>query len=200
MVFIFRVLLFTSLLYSSGVFAQEQPLPKFRIREKGFLTGVGYGINSLNLPQGRYVPLFFMGHFSADFPRLNQRQTNKSIFTIYAEPQFNPVILQKPEENSMEYEFGSNFGIQYMYPLTKNIYSYINIGSGPHYISVHTYRQATGFIFSDNMGTGFYFFFSKSIALNTTFRLRHMSNANTRMPNEGINTFNFMAGISKFIR
>jgi len=195
----FRTILLV-LLLSCPVLAQEQTTPTIRIREKGFLLGAGYGINSFNLPQGTYVPLFLMPHISADLPRFTQRQNNKTLFTIYGEPQINPVIIKKPEGNSLEWEFGCNFGIQYMYPLSKNIYPYINIGSGPHYISVHTYRQATGFIFSDNMGAGFYIFFSKNLALNTTFRLRHMSNANTRMPNEGINTFNFMAGISKFIR
>src|SRR6185437_5436119 len=185
----FRIILLT-LLLSSSALAQEQTVPKVRIREKGFLLGAGYGIDALNLPQGKYIPLFLMPHISADLPRLTQRKNNKAIFTIYSEPQINPVIINKPEGNSMEWEFGCNFGIQYMYPLSKNIYSYINIGSGPHYITVHTYRQATGFIFSDNMGAGLYFFFSKTLALNTTYRLRHMSNANTRMPNEGINTFN----------
>lgn len=196
---IFRALLLVLFLLSKA-FAQEQATPKIRLREKGFLVGAGYGIDSINLPQGRYIPIFLMGHFSVDLPRFTKRQTNKSLFTIYAEPQFNPVIIRKSEGRSTEWEFGSNFGIQYMYPLSKNIYSYINIGAGPHFISVHTYRQATGFIFSDNMGAGFYLFFTKTLALNSTFRLRHMSNANTRMPNDGINTFNFMLGLSKFIR
>ncbi|HXA01414.1 MAG TPA: acyloxyacyl hydrolase [Cytophagaceae bacterium] len=175
-------------------------IKKSRFIEKGFLTGAGYGLDSYNLPEGKYIPVFFIGHFGMDLTRKKNLKKDNAIFTMYSEPQINPVFVRAKEFTKSELEFGINVGFKHMYPLCKNIYSYILIGSGPQFFTATTSRQARGFIFSDNFGAGFYFFVSKKLAINLGFRLRHMSNANTRIPNHGINTYNYHIGISKVIR
>jgi hypothetical protein len=185
-----------------GLRAQETAKTKAPLfKEKGFMVGVGHGIDSLNIPEGRYTPYFFIAHFGIDLLRNKKIRRNPGIFTLYFEPQVNPVIIKKPTGNVKDLEFGLNIGFKHMYPLIRDLlYSYILIASGPQYITVHTSKQTRGFIFSDNFGMGTYIFMNKTIALNLGFRLRHMSNGDTRFPNHGINTFNYQVGISKFIR
>ncbi|HEX8548346.1 MAG TPA: acyloxyacyl hydrolase [Cytophagaceae bacterium] len=175
--------------------AQDLEPKRFRIIEKGFLIGVGHGIDSLNLPEGNYVPTFFIGHIG--FSLTKKPNSNKGIFTFNLEPQLNPVFIRKAESSKTELEFGLNMGFQHIYPITKNIYSYILISAGPHFISVNTVRLARGFCFSDNLGAGLYVALNKSLRLNLGFRLRHLSNAELKSPNHGINTFNYHIGLSK---
>jgi len=169
-----------------------------RIIEKGFSIGIGHGIDTLNLPEGKYVPLFFIGHIGVSLT--NKPKTNKGIFTLYFEPQIIPVFVKKKESTKNELEFGINIGFQHMYPLTKTVYLYTLISTGPHFISVNTVRQVRGFIFSDNFGVGFYVALKQDVCLNLGFRLRHLSNAQLKFPNQGINTFNYHIGLSKVIR
>jgi hypothetical protein len=170
-------------------------------REKGVLTGFGHGIDSLNIPEGRYVPVFFMAHFGWD-PLKNKewKKTIPGIFTIYFQPQFNPVFVRKAGKTVKDIEFGLNIGFKHMYPITSGWYAYMFIAAGPHFISVHTIKQTRGFIFSDNFGVGTSVFIKRDLALNFEFRLRHLSNGDTRQPNQGINTFNYHIGVSKLIR
>jgi hypothetical protein len=199
--FIFRYLFFLILIFSPlGLKAQDSINIKRRFIEKGFLLGIGYGLDNYDLPEGRYMPIFFMGHFGMDLKKIKNRMKEDAIFTMYFEPQINPVLIKTKESTKSQLEFGVNIGFKHMYPLCKNIYSYILIGSGPHYFTTNTTRQARGFIFSDNFGAGFYFFKGTKISMNLGFRLRHMSNANTRTPNHGINTYNYHLGVSKIIR
>jgi hypothetical protein len=170
--------------------------------EYGFITGFGYGINNSNLPEGNYRPLYFIGHFGIDLlKKSTDAELKKGFLTLYSEPQFNEVFITNGSHlTTSEYEFGINGGLKYMYPLYKSVYIYISGGSGPHFFSAKTEIQHTGFIFSDNFGIGLYFFTSDRWAINSGFRLRHMSNLNIWLPNAGINTYNFHFGFSYIIR
>jgi lipid A 3-O-deacylase len=185
------------LLVLSPSMAQNARRPIFS--ERGGIVGAGYGVNNFSLPEGRYVPIFFIAHLGIDIPRHRQK-LNPGRFTLYFEPQVNPVIIQKTSGNVHEWEFGVSVGVKHMYPLSKNLYVYTLISTGPHFITTRTERQARGFIFSDTMGAGTYFFVNRNIAINSGFRIRHMSNANTLMPNHGINTMNYFLGISRILR
>jgi lipid A 3-O-deacylase len=203
MVFISKLILFLIFFIPplSSLKAQDSAgVKKSRFIEKGFLTGAGYGLGTYNIPEGKYIPVFFIGHFGMDLTANKNIKKDKGIFTMYFEPQVNAVFIKTKELTKSELEFGINVGFKHMYPICKNIYSYILIGSGPHFFTTATTRQARGFLFSDNFGGGFYFFAGKKLAINLGFRLRHMSNANTRVPNHGINTYNYLIGISKIIK
>jgi hypothetical protein len=167
--------------------------------EKGFLIGYGHGLSHSDIPEGNYRVVLLMGHFAVN-PFKKKEDNFPGMLNIFFEPQINPVKVLNAFHNAWEIEFGLNAGIQHTYHLYKNIYVYELISSGPHFISVHTGYQARGFIFSDNMGTGIYLFTGKTTAINLGFRIRHLSNANTEIPNHGINTYNFYFGISHILR
>ena len=167
--------------------------------EKGFLIGYGYGLSSTDIPEGNYRPVLLMGHFGLN-PFKSKAEKIPGIISVFFEPQINPVLIKNTDHSEWNIEFGLNVGIQHLYPLTKRISVYELISTGPHFMGAQTITQSRGFIFSDNMGTGVYIFATEKIAVNLGFRIRHISNANTMMPNHGVNTYNFYFGLSRLIR
>lgn len=182
------------LFLSLGARAQEEMVKKSFVQEIGGWSGFGYGNNNKSLPEGSYQVLYTMGHIGCN-PFFKRRGLFEQ-FQIYFEPQYNFVrVVPSDAPTKHEYEFGLNFGFKYIYPFSKRWKVFIYIGTGPHAFSATTERQAPGYLFSDNMGLGVYYFFHKRWALATTFRIRHLSNADTRQPNHGINTDNFLFGV-----
>ncbi len=165
--------------------------------EKGFLVGYGYGLSNTDIKEGNYRPVLLIAHFA-----LNpfKQKDMPGIISIFFEPQVNPVMIKTVDQTNWNLEFGLNVGIQHQYKLTRRISLYELISTGPHFMGTQTVTQTRGFIFSDNMGAGIYFFATEKVAFNFGFRIRHISNADTMMPNHGINTYNFYFGLSKIIR
>jgi lipid A 3-O-deacylase len=83
-----------------------------------------------------------------------------------------------------------------MHPLTENISAYMMIAWGTHYIFAVTQKQANGFIFSDTRGAGFSFFLTKKSMVSVGYRWRHLSNADLKSPNRGINNHFGLIGYS----
>ncbi|MCG6534266.1 MAG: acyloxyacyl hydrolase [Syntrophales bacterium LBB04] len=158
--------------------------------ESAFIGGIGTG----TIQEGRYQPALLIWHvgfdLKKDFPGLT---THRGSLSAFFEPQFNP--SHNPDNN---FEFGIGVGIQYRYPLTEKIWGYLLGSIGPHYISLVTESQANGFIFSDTLGGGLYYFLSEGSAINIGYRFRHMSNAGLRYPNGGINTDILTVGYAIF--
>ena len=171
---------------STGPPRQSQPF----FKEIGFITGYG----GASIPEGTYETVPLILHCGTDlskfFPGL---KGHRGLLTAYIEPQVNPVI--GPEDDM---EFGVGVGLQYQYPVTPFLSIYVNASTGPFYVSVDTADQADGFIFANHVGAGAYFFVNKNTAVNAGYRLRHMSNANTREPNGGIDSHFGVIGISWF--
>lgn len=158
--------------------------------EMGFITGFGSG----NIPEGTYQPILLIGHFGVDLKRYFSGLKNHSgTLSFFLEPQFNPVFSPQTD-----FELGVGVGIQYMYPVLDELSIYVLGSVGPHYISVVTIQQASGFIFSDVLGTGLYYYLTKKSAINAGYRLRHISNLNYATPNLGINTNFGVIGYSVF--
>ena len=174
------VVLFSSILFSSH--AQDG---KTKFRTIGGITGYGYTLN----PDLKYKIFFIAGDFSWSF-----KATEKKMFlSWYAEPQFNMVHTDRP----LDIEFGANLGLRNYIRINDGFLIYQMIGSGPHYISAVVERQATGFIFSDNFALGaFKMINKKNLALHFQLRFRHISNAGLKEPNKGIDSFNFLIGLS----
>ena len=168
----------------------------FSVTERGFLLGYGYGINQLNIPEGVYSPVFFVGQFGI---QLGKSGLLPGAVSLVIEPQFNFVLIRSGIHNQKKFEGGIGIGLQQIFNLTPKFKPFLRLIVGPHYISTHTSLQHTGFLFSDNAAAGFYYFLSDKIALQAQFRARHMSNANLVLPNHGINTSNFLVGISWFL-
>ncbi len=157
--------------------------------EKGF--NIGFSVYSIKLPEGNnYRPLLLMGNWGLALTKKNR----KGKWWLMFEPQLNPVFL---DNKLKEAEFGINVAFRYKYQLAKSFYCYGQLGSGPHYISISTDRQAHGFIFSDNLAFGVSKILTNNWMLNTEFRIRHISNANFMTPNRGMNNLFLMLGLSK---
>ena len=168
----------------------------FHFTERGLLFGYGYGINQLNIPEGVYCPIFFVGQFGI---QLGKSGLLPGTVSLIIEPQFNIVILRSGIHTDKKFEGGIGVGLQQVFNLTPKFKPFLRLVVGPHYINTHTSLQHTGFLFSDNAVAGFYYFLTDKIALQAQFRARHLSNANLALPNHGINTSNFLAGISWFL-
>ncbi|MEY3417569.1 MAG: hypothetical protein RL711_1786 [Bacteroidota bacterium] len=176
------------------------PKPKLLAScEHGFMVGYGYGIDTFNIFEGNYRPIFIMYRTAMYSPRVKVDLNRKLKFRIYSEYQFNPVMVYKNEHNTWTFDCGISNGLQVLYTLKPKLQLYALIGSGLHYADVITVRQKRGWLFSDNMDAGFYYYLSDTWAINFSFRIRHMSNAQIWMPNHGINTTNFLIGMSKII-
>ena len=59
-------------------------------------------------------------------------------------------------------------------------------------------RQSDGFNFNVGFGGGVHWFVSDRIAISTELRWQHISNMETQLPNDGINTGLFLVGTSYF--
>jgi len=172
--------------------AKSQENPKHFFAEKGF--SIGISAYSILLPEGsHYRPLLLMGNLGW---KLSKKE-KKANWWVMFEPQLNPVFL---DNHLKEAEFGINVVVRYKYQLTETFYCYGQLGSGPHFISIATDRQAHGFIFSDNLAIGLSQKLVNNWMLNTEFRIRHVSNANVMKPNRGMNNLFLMIGFSKQIR
>lgn len=134
----------------------------------------------------------------ADYSRSFKAPRKKDFVAWYAEPQFNLVKADSTPKGSIDYEFGLNLGIRNYVKINDGFYFYQMLGSGPHYISAKVGRQASGFIFSDNLALGAFLRLNKKdLFLNIQYVQRHISNANLKAPNGGVNSYNFVIGLSR---
>ncbi len=170
----------------------------WKMVERGISTGYGYGVNALSLPEGTYSPIFLQANLGFGLHRADLKNQTKARFEFLLQPEFNLVLLRAPLKTTLHTEFGLGAGLQEMIPITKALYPFIQIVVGPHYLSTKTIEQHRGFLFSDHVAAGFYCFYGGRTALHGEYLARHLSNGNIFQPNHGINTFNFMLGISRF--
>lgn len=158
-----------------------------RFKSAGGIVGYGNAFSD-----NTYYKIFYLaGDFSWSF----SKPKKKDFVAWYCEPQFNLVHTLRP----LDIEFGTNLGIRNYVKISDGFYFYQMLGSGPHYISARLDRQATGFIFSDNLAVGAYTRLNKkNLFLNLQFRMRHISNAGLKLPNRGVNSVNFFVGLAHF--
>jgi lipid A 3-O-deacylase len=160
------------------------------LTEAGFI--IGYGDASLD--ESVYRTLLIIGHLAKDITNfIPALKDHRGTLTFFLEPQFNAIL--KPAGES---EFGLGIGFQYAYPVTERISPYILVVTGPHYISIDSITQADGFNFSSAIGAGIYLSLTKNVALNLGYRHRHVSNADIKKPNEGIDSEIGLMGLSFF--
>ncbi len=190
MLIVFVIILSVSYAYCAEEVQKEGRASDRFFTEMGFITGFGNG----SIPEGSYQPVFLIGHFGVDLKRYFSGLKNHSgTLSVFLEPQINPVVNPQTD-----FELGIGIGLQYTHPIIGNLSVYALGSAGPHYISVVTTKQASGFIFADTIGAGFYYYLTKDSAINVGYRFRHMSNANLADPNGGIDTNSGVIGYSVF--
>ncbi len=183
------------ILSGSYAYGAEEVEKKFRTSDRLFTEmAVITGLGSSNIPEDNYQPILLIGHFGIDLKRYFRKLENhRGTFSFFLEPQLNIVV-----NPSTDFECGVGFGIQYSYPFMDKLSAYIMGSTGPHYISVVTREQANGFLFSNVVGAGLYYYLTRNSAINVGYRFRHLSNADLAMPNGGINTNFAIVGYSVF--
>lgn len=193
----FPVVVFLSLIILvPAVFADDHVRTGSTNQEGRFWkeSGVVIGYGTSEIHEGHYEPMLFIWHLAYDLRNyIPALKNHKGILAGVCEPQVNPAF--RP---SSDFEFGVGVGLKYLYPVTDRLYPYIQLTVGPHYISLQTEDQASGFIFSNTVGAGIYYFVTKNSAAMVGYRARHISNAGTREPNDGINTHFGTIGYSFF--
>lgn len=155
-----------------------------------FISGFG----KAKIEEGDYKTIPFSLQFGTDSSEIfkNFNKKNDSLM-LYMEPQINSV--SSPEK---DYEFALGVGIKYMKFINYPISFSLKFSTGPGYISVKTQTQRSGFAFFSNFDMGFYFFVAKGKAIQIGYRFRHISNANLRKPNLGINSHFAFIGLAFF--
>ena len=126
----------------------------------------------------------------------NLLKGKKDDLFIYLEPQL--VWVWFDPDRKKEIEFGANLGLKYRLNFNKKTALIGAIGSGPHYITAETPKQVKGFIFSDNFTLGL----KQTVGggdtdLHLRTRFRHISNANLKKPNQGIDSWFLIFGATK---
>lgn len=163
------------------------------LKEIGVFTGWA-GSDSLKDDQGHYQMVLTGGRFGWNIKPWAKfiKFPEASLFEFVVEPYVNTVT--NPDSNV---ELGTSFFFKYAHPIFKNkLLGYIEIGTGGQWMSQHLHEQSTQFNFASAGGAGLYYLLRDNLAINAGFRYRHMSNCGIDHPNSGVNTYNYLAGIS----
>lgn len=165
--------------------ADDKPGPTLQkdrfFTEIGFITGFGYG----TVTEGDYLPVPCIVHLGTDMRRwVPSLQGHRGTLSLFIEPQFNLVFGKE-----FDTEAGASIGLKYGYPLNDILSIYGLASVGFLFITADTVDQANGFNFADAVGVGINIAIMPGAALDLGFRLRHVSNADLRDPNCGIDTY-----------
>lgn len=158
----------------------------------GFMSG--YGDQSFLDVSYTYEVIFLQMQYYYSFHR---RRTWG--LELLFQPQYNTTNYAHVDGYSSltpGYEFGLNGGVL----IRKNWFDdflslYFLLSAGPHYVSGTPERQESGFVFSDNIMGGVNLRFFKGSYLDVRYGYRHLSNANLKKPNLGINNMALNLGI-----
>jgi len=161
------------------------------VTESGFVVGYGTG----GVEEGKYEPVLMIWHigFCLKEFKTEKRKNRKDMISFYIEPQVNPVI--QPEK---DVEFGVGAGLKYVHHITNDLSASLMASFGPHWITINTESQARGFVFSSTIGLGISFFVTDTSSVTLGCRVRHLSNADCKKPNGGIDTCFGTIGYSVF--
>ncbi|MCM8772671.1 MAG: acyloxyacyl hydrolase [Candidatus Omnitrophica bacterium] len=141
----------------------------------------GYGFGKIKNPKNyKFYTLMF------DFSRPIRSSKN---FFFQIEPFIS--YVESPSDN---FEIGLSFFTLYKFS-SGNIQPYIKVGTGIIYLSTDFVEQSTHFNFVSSACFGIKFGL-KRISFYTEGRIRHVSNAGIKEPNEGINSKIFLIGLS----
>jgi opacity protein-like surface antigen len=94
--------------------------------------------------------------------------------------------------------FGLGTTLRYNFIFSDQIVPFIDANFGIISLNLDLERQSDGFNFNVGFGGGAHWFMSDNMAITTEIRWQHISNAKTKLPNDGINASLFLLGFSYF--
>ncbi len=116
----------------------------------------------------------------------------------YVQPRHGADYLDKRLEYTKKKqikEYVLNFGFIARHYTFKKLSTYALASIGPMYSDTDTERMGEGFAFSDIFGIGISYKI-KNIFLDFRYSIRHVSNANLSLPNNGYNSTNLEIGFT----
>lgn len=158
-----------------------------------FLSGFGSG---KLIGKGNYqvVPLYVDFDFRVFAPAPEQKNNDPVAFYFVVEPFVS--YVSSPDSNA---EAGNNFLLKAcFFPDTARFRPYVKGGVGFIYMTQHIREEGTQLNFNENACIGFHYFFKKNLALTVEYRYRHLSNADIKRPNRGLDANFGLTGISYF--
>ncbi|HPD63966.1 MAG TPA: acyloxyacyl hydrolase [Bacteroidia bacterium] len=179
------LLLFPILITSNFLWSQNVSY----LNQKAVGLSLSNGLPLYELPEGGFYQPFILNTYY----RLPVFKTKNAFnLQISFKPQYAGLYVNQ----HFHHETGLNVGFDLSVRLSDNSMLTYSTGSGPHFITYQSRRQAKGFIFSDN----FLLVFRKKTGIDSDFEfeifsgIRHISNAGIKRPNGGIN--NWIIGFS----
>jgi opacity protein-like surface antigen len=157
--------------------------------------GVVFGHGSGNISEGVYRTELMICHIGFNLKEFSSGspEGRKNTLTFFLEPQINPSFSP-----STDVEFGAGLGLKYRYHLTEWLSAYGMASIGPHWMTLQTADQVSGFMFCEMIGVGLSMFVTDRSALNLEFRARHISNGGLKEPNGGLDACFGAVGYSVF--
>ncbi|OFX17477.1 MAG: hypothetical protein A2033_12145 [Bacteroidetes bacterium GWA2_31_9] len=172
----------------------------FQKKKLGFAYDFALTQQNLLYEYETYKPQLFQLIYSYSLTKENR----KNFWGINIIPQINSVVITNKFHESHDFEFGTNVEVSFNHIVGKRVLFFVAIGTGPHYISHNRGRQAGGFLFSDNFIAGIRYKLDEDYEFKLHIKFRHMSNANLKLPNWGINNwmvgFTFLKNFNLFAR
>jgi hypothetical protein len=127
------------------------------------------------------------------------KQGKNSKIYLYLRPQYGRTTYLYSLLSSI-FETASEYGLGIGARIDWNVYRnridmFLDLESGPHFISEPLERQVKGFLFSNHINFGLSLTFTEKWSVEVSSGFRHMSNAETRLPNGGLNNVFFGIGL-----
>jgi hypothetical protein len=166
----------------------------YHLRTTGAFVGLG-----LREPL-KHTPYYLASiglEFFKSFRRYSSSHAPRRVYAgLVGEPMMSFVRTNQP---TIQWEGGATGGVRTACRLGGRCTLYGSITAGPYFHTADVEQQAPGYLFSDNFNLGLLSRLGgrAGLLLNTQLRYRHISNGDTRVPNNGINTVHFIVGLSR---
>lgn len=93
---------------------------------------------------------------------------------------------------------GATLGLRWNFLAWRGIVPFVELAAGIVDLEFDLDHQSDGINFTPQAGLGFHYWLSERTAFTSQWRFHHISNADLRDPNDGINDSLFLLGISFF--
>jgi len=169
----------------------------------------GYGALYSGL-QGGWGKAFALGNLAGDgdgrkveyvaiLPQLGVGLTNivgkNAWFKGNLDAVFQGEFLAAYQPNS-GYSAGLSLLLRYNFLYSRQWVPYLELGGGVGKLDFGLRNQSDGLVFYPQAGLGMHYFFTDNMSVDLGWRFHHMSNANTKLPNNSINASLLLFGFS----
>lgn len=184
-------------IYHSRIYSQTPEYSKHKI---GFSIGygdqeikiLGFGVD-LNVDYS-YEIFFVQFNYTYSLLNNNSWEIGSALQTEYGITYYSR--SKSALVNSRSQELGISGGIILAYKVLNDILNvYMLLSLGPHYSHKSPERQVSGFMFNSNYNIGINIFMKNNLLFDFRTGFRHLSNANLKNPNGGINNLLISFGL-----